>query len=89
MMEPPDRIWITIAGYDPGPQYDPVFHFSEPDHDAKIAYIKAEAVLPFVVIAVTALARNSLLPEGHLSATHYDLLRECGARMDSFTRGGG
>ena len=26
------------------------------------------------------------LPKGHLHASHYDLLAECGARMDDFTR---
>ena len=31
-------------------------------------------------------ARDFGLPEGHLTATHYDILEKAGARMDSFTR---
>lgn len=31
-------------------------------------------------------ARNMGLPDGHLLAGHYDILKAAGARMDSFTR---
>lgn len=50
-----------------------------------------EAILRGWVVAFCApiagkYAQDFGLPDGHLHPRHYDILEECGARMDDFTR---
>ena len=52
---------------------------------ARIAELK-QSVTAFCGPHAVNYAREHGLPDRHLHPTHYDLLRDCGARMDDFVR---
>lgn len=52
---------------------------------AEVARLKA-GVVAFGSIWAVEYARDYGFPPGHLHPTHYDILQNAGARMDSFTR---
>ena len=45
-----------------------------------------EIVVSFCAPWAVTYAKDAGLPNGHIYPTHYDILKECGARMVSFTR---
>jgi hypothetical protein len=45
-----------------------------------------EEVIAFCAPWAATYARDHGYPDGHLHATHYDILARCGARMDAFKR---
>ena len=60
--------------------------------DDKLRELQAEiedlksSVIAFCAPWAVQYAKDWGLPDGHLDATHYDLLERCGGRMDAFTR---
>ncbi|MBK3745827.1 hypothetical protein G3A39_42475 [Paraburkholderia aspalathi] len=53
--------------------------------EAEIADLKS-SVVTFCALWAAQYARDLGLPDGHLPATYYDILKDAGARMDSFVR---
>lgn len=57
---------------------------------AEAALVDANnALIAFGSGVMVKFAKDRGLPDGHLFATHYDILAKAGARMDSFKRGRG
>ena len=52
---------------------------------AEIADLKT-SVIAFCGPWAVQFAKERGLPKNHLYPTHYDILAQCGARMDDFTR---
>lgn len=52
---------------------------------AEIEDLKS-SVVGFCAVWAVRYAAETGLPEGQIHPTHYDLMKRCGARMDSFTR---
>ena len=46
----------------------------------------SQTIVAFAGPWAVAYAKERGLPEGHLHAVHFDILKKAGARMDSFTR---
>ena len=92
-----ERLRATVSGVQCGPvnngsRADRPVNPDGPEAADRISTLEAEVVrlrgevVTFCAPWAVTYARDRGLPEGHLVATHYDILERAGARMDDFTR---
>ena len=90
-----ERIRAQLGGQTFGPKASAIVALNGDQWAEIIAALEAReqiadlkcSVIAFAVPWAVHYGKQFGLPKDHLHPAHYDLLAECGARMDIFTRG--